>query len=210
MNPNGIKKNDWILVTRKAGDVVLGVATKVGPWKKNPALTVVNYHFKQNGKEYASRADGRQCAKAPASMIPQPAKTDPIMARWSLGKEHRGPQMMEGYLFYCSVYLLGKKVGELIDEGNGGDMEFHGDHRIGKSFAECCEKWEAANDPAYNGHTYNPESSFYEWWHRARPDGKDAKTYFIETNAQFKESISKQTLTPATESLLVLKGASDA
>lgn len=187
MNPSNIKKNDHILVTRDNGKEYLGVATKVGPWSKNPNITVVNYHFKDEmDVAWSAKADARKCRMAPADMIPKPpeaAPTCPIMAKWSLGKTKRGPQMMEGYYFSVPVLLSGKRVGEIIDEGNGGsNFSRFKDHVIGKAFNDDCLLW-----AKYNGANLDhieAESEFWSWWDDARPSGKDAATYFKEKNAE--------------------------
>lgn len=186
MNPNSIKKNDWILVTRESGEVILGQATKVGPWVKNPKITVVNFHFTDDkGLMYAAKADARKCVIAPADRIPkgpEPAAVHPIMAKWSLGKTKRGPMMMEGYYFAVPVLLNGKRVGEIVDEGNGGStMTRFKDHTLTKQFENDCTEWCKANgaDMTY----LEVESEFWSWWDEARPKGTDAATYFKNENA---------------------------
>lgn len=186
MNPNGIKKNDHITVLRDNGEVIRGVATKVAPWSKNPAITVVNYHFTdtKDGLAYSSKADARRCTVIPAEMVAETmAKTHPIMAKWSLGKTKRGPMMMEGYYFSVPILLNGKKVGEIIDEGNGG-MNFtrFKDHNLSINFDNDCREWCKANgDTSEHEHA----SEFWGWWDEARPLGKDAVTYFKEKNERF-------------------------
>jgi hypothetical protein len=187
MNPNSIKKNDMILVTRANGKEYLGKATKVGPWSKNPKITIVNYHFADEaGVMWSAKADAVKCKIAPASMLPkepEPAAIHPIMARWSLGKTKRGPQMMEGYYFAAPVLLNGKKVGEVIDEGNGGSvMTRFKDHLLATAFEKDCTEWCKVNgaDMSY----LEAESEFWAWWDEARPKGKDAATFFKEQNEE--------------------------
>lgn len=186
MNPANIKKNDNILVTRDNGKEYLGVATKVGPWKPNPKITVVNYHFKDEmGVAWSAKADARKCRLAPADMIPKPpeaAPIHPIMAKWSLGKTKRGPMMMEGYYFAIPVLLNGKRVGEIIDEGNGGsNFTRFKDHNLAREFENDCKEWAKANGDTSE---YEHATEFWGWWDEARPSGKDAATYFKEKNEE--------------------------
>jgi hypothetical protein len=187
MNPNGIKKNDWILATRNDGSVLLGRVTKVAPWVKNPKFTIVNYHYTDDkGIMYATNADATRCVLAPADRIPkgpEPAATDPIMAKWSLGKTKRGPQMMEGYYFSVPVLLNGKRVGEIIDEGNGGsNMTRFKDHTLAKQFENDCTEWCKSHglDMSYR----EVESDFWGWWDDARSKGIDAATFFKNENEE--------------------------
>ena len=185
MNPNGIKKNDYIRVTRDNGDVLFGRATKVAPWTKNPKVTVVSYIFADDeGLEYSSKADARKCALAPADRIPkapEAASVHPIMAKWSLGKTKRGPQMMEGYYFSAPILLNGKKVGEVVDEGNGGCtmIRFFKDYTLRLAFEKDCTEWCKVNGADMDH--IEAESEFWSWWDDARPKGKDAVTYFKES-----------------------------
>jgi hypothetical protein len=185
MNPNGIKKNDHILVLRDNGETILGIATKVAPWSKNPKITVVNYNFtdKKDGLDYTSKADARRCTMAPADMLPKEAETHPIMAKWSLGKTKRGPEMMEGHYYDVSVFLNGKNVGKIVDEGNGGScfLRFK-DHTVAMAFNADCEAWCKAN-----GDDSDSEfpTEFWAWWDESKPKGKDAATYFKEKKEQF-------------------------
>lgn len=200
MNPANIKKNDNILVTRDNGKEYLGVATKVGPWSKNPKVTVVNYHFKDEmGVAWSAKADARKCRMAPADMIPkapEAAPTHPIMAKWSLGKTKRGPEMMEGYYFAVPVLLNGKRVGEIIDEGNGGGtMTRFKDRDTEKAFLADCKAWCVAHGDA---NPYECEGDFWGWWDESRPKGKDSATHFKEEAERWAEMTKGQT--PITNS----------
>jgi hypothetical protein len=190
MNPNNIKKNDYILVTRDNGDVIFGKATKVAPWTKNPQITVINYEFEENGIGYKSRADARKCVNAPADKIPKApsaAPIDPIMSGWELGNTQRGPMMMEGYYFSVMVLRNGKRVGKIVDAGMGGSVmtEQFKDHNVEHDFNETCKTW-AINNGA-DPHYLEAASEFWTWWDEARPKGKDAKTYFKEKNEEMAE-----------------------
>lgn len=200
MNPNGIKKNDWINVTRDNGTVILGRATKVAPWSKNPKVTVVNFHFTdENGLEYTAKADAKRCGLVPLNMIPkapEAASTHPIMAKWSLGKTKRGPEMMEGYYFAVPVLLNGKRVGEIIDEGNGGGtMTRFKDRDTEKTFHADCKAWCVAHGDT---NPYECEGDFWSWWDDSRPKGKDAATHFKESEERWAEMTKGQT--PITNS----------
>jgi hypothetical protein len=178
MNPNLIKKNDWILVKRESGEKHLGRATKVAPWNKNPKVTVV--HWINVEETYKFTADARNCSLAPESMKPL-AKVFPdagrFMAGWTLGKMKRGPQMMEGYYFASPVLLHGKKVGEIIDAGNGGPvMTRFKDHTVAKTFEGACDKW--CLDNGADGRYSDGHEHFWSWWEEGRYKGIDPKTFF--------------------------------
>lgn len=178
MNPNGIKKNDPILVTRDNGEVWVGKATKVAPWTKNPKITVVTFISSDENGDFRCTADARRCTIAPADALPKEAETHPIMAKWSLGKTKRGPEMMEGYYYSVPVLLNGKKVGEIIDEGNGGgNFTRFKDHTLEIAFNADCKAWAKANG---DDSEYEHASEFWGWWEEAKPKGKDAVTYFKE------------------------------
>jgi hypothetical protein len=183
MNPNGIKKNDWIQVTRDNGEVILGIATKVAPWSKNPKRTVVNY--KDVADTFTSRADAVRCkiadpilvAATAANIASKYAPLDACMAGWSLGKMKKGPQMMEGYYFASPILFNDVKVGEIIDEGNGGCVitRFK-DHNLAKTFEDACDKWALENGA--DGRYADGKEHFWGWWDDARTKGIDAKTFF--------------------------------
>lgn len=211
MNPNSIKKNDWILVTRESGEVILGQATKVGPWAKNPKITVVNFHFTDDkGLMYAAKADARKCVMAPADRIPkgpEPAAIHPIMAKWSLGKTKRGPMMREGHYFAVPVKLNGKTVGEIIDEGNGGCTETRfKDRHTEKQFHDDCLEWCKANgaDMTY----LEVESEFWSWWDEARVKGIDSAAYFKAMNDDRAKWLGTDTPRPvSTVAAILLQNA---
>jgi hypothetical protein len=183
MNPNNIQKKSWIQVTRQSGEVVLGIATKVAPWSKNPKYTIVRW--KDAAETYSCDADATKCRLAtPAEIaaftdakLAKYAPVDPSMAQWSLGKIKRGPQMMEGYYFAIPVLFNGVKVGELVDEGNGGCVitRFK-DYTLAKTFEDACDKWALENGA--DGRCNDGKEHFWGWWDEARPKGIDAKTFF--------------------------------
>jgi hypothetical protein len=189
MNPNNVKKNDWIYVTRDNGDVILGIATKVAPWSKNPKITVVNW--KDAAETFTCTADARRCRLATPDEVAKfndaksanYAPMDPCMAGWSLGKTKRGPQMMEGYYFAIGVYKDNKKVGEIVDEGNGGCVvtrfKNHADETL---FREACRKWAMQN--LADGRYADELEHFWGWWDEARPNGISAKDYFKNEKEQ--------------------------
>lgn len=198
MNPANIKKNDWIRVTRNDGTIIVGKATKVGPWSKHPMVTVINYMFTDpnDGLVYTSKADARKCVKAMPCDIPKEPEAAPVhpsMAKWSLGKTKRGPQMMEGYYFAAPVLLNGKKVGEVIDEGNGGCvMTRFNDYNLRAAFEKDCTEWCKVNGASMTH--LEAESEFWSWWEEARPKGKDAATYFKEDNEEMQKWLSNHKL----------------
>jgi hypothetical protein len=186
MNPNNIKKNDWIRVTRSDGTIIVGKATKVGPWSKHPMITVINYHFtdSKDGLEYTSKADARKCVKAMPCDIPkgpEPAKMDDSMKDWEIGPMRKGPQMMEGYYFSSIVSYKGKKVGKIVDRGDGGDtdLEFK-DYTIQQKFVDDTKKWAAAN----GGGEQDGYDEFWAWMTEDRLKGIDAKTFFANEKAK--------------------------
>jgi hypothetical protein len=192
MNPNNIKKNDWIQVTRQSGEVILGIATKVAPWSKNPKVTVVRW--KDAAETYTCDADATKCRLATVgevnafneAKLAKYAPVDPCMVGWSLGKTKRGPQMMEGYYFAIPVYKDSKKVGEIVDEGNGGPtMTRFKNHADEILFTEACRKW-CMNSLA-DGRYADECELFWAWWDEGRPKGIDAKTF----NQNEKEQMRK-------------------
>ena len=188
MNPNGIKKNDYILVTRDNGKVILGRATKVAPWSKNPKVTVVNYHFKDGEAMYAAKADARKCRMAPADMIPEAAPIHPIMKDWDVGPMRKGPMMMEGYYFSSTISFFGKKVGKIVDRGDGGmvDLEFK-DFATQRKFEEDAKKWASAN----GGDENDGYEEFWTWMTDHRHRGIPADTYFKEKKEEFAKWTAK-------------------
>jgi hypothetical protein len=196
MNPANIKKNDPILVTRQDGRILAAKATKVGPWSKNPKITLVNYIFTdpKDGLVYTSKSDARKCSMGTNDMLPkepEPAKTHPIMAKWTLGKTKRGPMMMEGYYFAVPVLLHGKKTGEVIDEGNGGSVMTRFDsHEVGRLFEADCREWCKVNGASMS--YLEAESEFWSWWDEARPQGIDASTYFENSDMALAKLLAAQ------------------
>jgi hypothetical protein len=173
-----IRKNSFINVKRNDGTVILARATKVAPWVKNPKVTVVNWI--SFDEQWKGVADLKNCTLATAIEIPKEpvgAPVDPSMAQWSLGKIKRGPQMMEGYYFAIPVLFNGVKVGELVDEGNGGCVitRFK-DYTLAKTFEDACDKWALENGA--DGRCNDGKEHFWGWWDEARPKGIDAKTFF--------------------------------
>jgi hypothetical protein len=174
MNPNGIKKNDTIIVKPKDGTERIARATKVAPWSKNPKFTVVNW-ISLCG-EWKGKADAKNCTTAPAEAIPQPAAVHPIMAAWSFGKTKRGPQMMEGYYFAAPILHNGKKVGEMVDEGNGGGAyPERMEPVLRQKFHDDCVAWVKANGC---DDTFGMEESYWGWYENSRNKGIDAAAHF--------------------------------
>jgi hypothetical protein len=186
MNPNNIKKNDWIRVTRNDGTIIVAKATKVAPWSKNPVVTVVNYIFTDpaNGLMYSSKSDARKCVKAMECDIPKGPKLaplDPVVADWEVGPLRRGPAMTDGYYFSSTVSYKGKKVGKIVDRGDGGctDLEFK-DYNLQNKFMDDTKKWAAANGGGANDGT----DEFWAWMTEDRLKGVDAKTFFVNEKAK--------------------------
>jgi hypothetical protein len=105
------------------------------------------------------------------------------MAKWTLGKTKRGPCMDEGYYYEANILLHGKKVGLIVDEGNGGcTITRFIDHRITINFHNDCMEWAKANCADMDH--IEAESDFWQWWDEARPIGKDAFIFFKEKNEE--------------------------
>lgn len=180
-------KHNPIKITLKNGETILAKITrfdtdtgkvswkdKDGNWKGSTHCTRV---IKATPEEVLA------WSKAKADKV---APIDFIMKDWDIGKTKRGPQMMEGHYYCVNVLLCGKKVGKIVDYGNGGpvDLEFC-DRRIQNKFLEDTKKWELANggDAKYG-------ASFEDFWHWMEDDrlkGIDAKTYFTNQKAMFAE-----------------------
>ena len=183
MNPNNIQKKSWIQVTRDNGEVILGIATKVAPWSKNPKITVVNW--KDATDTYTCTADARKCRLATDAEInafndaklAKYAPLDEPMQKWSIGKLKKGPQMMEGFYFSAPVLLNGVKVGEIMDEGNGGPINTRfKDHTLSLAFEKDCDTWAIASGA--DGRCADGTENFWGWWDDARTKCIDAKTFF--------------------------------
>jgi hypothetical protein len=182
MNPNSIKKNDRIFVTRDNGEVLLGVATKVGPWSKNPNITVVNYHFKKGDASFTSKADARRCKIAPPEMAPPKAEVHPIMKDWDVGPLRRGPMMMEGYYFHSMLSFCGKRVGKIVDAGNGGPVELEfKDRKIEQKFIDDAKKWALAN----GGDENDGFEEFWSWMTDERNNNISAEAFFKAKKEEF-------------------------
>ena len=178
-----IRKNSIINVNRKDGTIILARATKVAPWVKNPNVTIVNWI--SFDEQWKSTADLKNCTLATALEVSAASKEkevamaplDACMEGYSLGKTKKGPMMMEGYYFAIGVYKDNKKIGELVDEGNGGPvMSRFTNHADGIIFGEACRKWAMQN--LADGRYGDEYEHFWGWWDEARPKGIDAKTYF--------------------------------
>ena len=178
-----IRKNSLINVKRADGTTILARATKVAPWVKNPKVTVVNWiSFDEKWKAVA---DLKNCTLATALEVSAASKAleaafaplDESMKGWSLGSLKKGPQMMEGYYFSAPIFFNGNKVGEIIDEGNGGCVitRFK-DHTLAMTFEAACDKWALENGA--DGRCADGKENFWGWWDDARPKGIDAKTFF--------------------------------
>jgi hypothetical protein len=176
-----IAKGSFVAVVTKKNGTINAIVDKVFPDPNNPKQVYVKF----TSIGIISDAQGDYKIKGTAHIssctaIADPsAPTDPIMAKWSLGKEKKGPEMMEGYYFASPILLHGKKVGEAVDEGNGGDMYVRcSSSELARMFEKDCAEWLKKNCP---GSRYaDGVSDFYLWWHDARPIGKDAATYLRE------------------------------
>jgi hypothetical protein len=177
-----ITKGSYVSVKSKDGSTTKAIVDKVGPWSKNPKIILVNW----TGIEIITDERGSFKVKgktllASCTEIPDPcASSDPIMAKWSLGKEKKGPMMMEGHYFASPLFLNGKRVGDVVDEGHGGCMTVQ-EKVLGISaqLHADCEAWEKKNNPHYSPHSESL-ADWHSWYQDERPQGKDAATYFKE------------------------------
>jgi hypothetical protein len=178
-------KHNPIKVTLKNGEVILARITRfneatgkvcwIDKGEKWKGSTHCSRIVKATPEEVLAWSKAHEVAMAPV---------DPILAGYELGKTKRGPMMMEGYYFAVPVYHNGKKIGEIVDEGQGGDVIFNAKYQWGTElpFREVVRKWAMTNGASG---TYLEElSELWAWWDEARPKGKDAKTFFKEQNEE--------------------------
>jgi hypothetical protein len=194
-------KHNPIKVTLKNGEVIFARITRVN--EATGKVSWIDLKEKWKGSTHVTRAvkatpeelnviykerDAVEKAKV-ANMAP----VDPCMAGWELGKTQRGPLMMEGHYYHVSVLFNGKRVGKIVDEGNGGPTmtEHFKDHTLEKQFNKDCETW-AKNNGACMSYL-EAAAEFWHWWEKERIEGKDAKTYFKEQREQFEEFSKGQT-----------------
>lgn len=175
-------KHNPIKITLKNGEVILAKITRF-----NDETGKVNWKDKADPPMWSGTTHCTRVIKATPEEVLVWAKahavtlapTDPCMARWSLGKTKRGPMMMEGYYFAVPVLLNGKKVGEIIDEGNGGSvMTRFKDHLLATAFEKDCTEWCRKNGASMD--YLEAESEFWAWWDEGRAKGKDAATFIKE------------------------------
>lgn len=180
-------KNNPIKVTLKSGEVVLARITRY-----NEATGMLNW-IDKNEKWQGKSHVGNVVKATPEEILvwakAQEAKFAPIssiMAKWVLGSTKRGPKMMEGYYYSIAVYRDGKKVGNIVDEGNGGctDTRFK-DHTVERAFQADCKAWAVANGAS--GTYLEAESEFWGWYEDERVKGITAEAYFKAQNDRFAE-----------------------
>jgi hypothetical protein len=94
--------------------------------------------------------------------------------------------MMEGYYFSADILFDGKKIGMIVDEGNGGCITTRfNDRAMSIAFEKDCKEWCRVHG-AHMEHT-EYESEFWTWWDEARPKNKDAATYFKDQKEEMKQ-----------------------
>ena len=180
---NTIVKNNSIKVTSKDGSVILSRVVSVKPNGIVADASLVSWKSldgEWKGKAYLKncvKMTPLECAEAAKAREAKFAPVDPIMAKWVMGTTKKGPLMSDGYYFSIAVYLGAKKVGEVIDEGNGGCVitRFK-DHSLGLAFEKDCDTWSLANGA--DGRTNSGIEHFWGWYDDARPKGIDAKKFF--------------------------------
>lgn len=187
-------KHNPIKITLKNGETILAKITRFDPetgkvcwkdkaekWKGSTHCTRV---IKATPEEVLAWSKAHEVAVAPL---------DPCMAGWELGKTQRGPMMMEGYYYHVMVLFNGKRVGKIVDEGNGGPTmtEHFKDHTLEKVFNDNCTTWARNNgaDMQY----LEAASEFWAWWDEGRTKGLDAKSFFKEKNEEMAKWLGKQT-----------------
>jgi len=198
MIPLPFSKHNPIKVTLKSGEVVLARITRY-----NEATGILNW-IDKNEKWQGKSLVGNVVKATPEEIFAwskakeaNMAPISPIMAKWSLGKTKRGPQMMEGYYYSAPILLNGKRVGEIIDEGNGGSvMTRCKDHTIDRAFQSDCKAWALANGAS--GSYLEADSEFWGWYEDERVKGITAEAYFKAQNDRFAELTKGQT--PVTNS----------
>jgi hypothetical protein len=182
-------KHNTIKVTLKDGSTIFARITRIN--EATGKVCWIDRDEKWKGSMHASRVvvatpkEVADWAVAKASKIPE---IDPIMKDWDVSKMRRGPQMMEGYYYSSNISLYGKKVGKIVDYGNGGpiDLEF-ADMQLQKKFIEDCKKWAVAN----GGSETDGFEEFWSWMTEDRPKGMDAKASLAEKKAWMAELDAK-------------------
>lgn len=193
MIPLPFSKNNPIKVTLKSGEVVLARITRYS--EETGMLNWIDKNEKWQGKIHVSKVvkatpeEVLAWSKAKEATM---APISPIMAKWSLGKTKRGPMMMEGYYFSAPVLLNGKRVGEVIDEGNGGSvMTRFKTHDLDRAFNADCKEWALAHGAS--GSYLEAACEFWGWYEDERTKGITAEAYFKAQNDRFAELTKGQT-----------------
>lgn len=186
-------KHNTIKITLDDGSTILARITRYN--EQTGKVCWIDRDEKWKGSMHASKvvvASPKEVAEWSANKASKVAPLDPCMAGYELGKTKKGPMMMEGYYFSVAVYKDHKKIGEIVDEGNGGTVDTRNfknpaDERL---FNEACRKWCENNGADLQ---YVEEASeFWTWWDTARLNGTDAKTYFKEKNETFAKMFGEQ------------------
>jgi hypothetical protein len=181
-------KNNPIKITLKDGSTILARITRFNP--DNGKVNWIDLDEKWKGFLHVSKvvkADPKEIATLAAAKAAKVAPVDPIMSSWTIGPMKRGPMMMEGYYYSSTIIFANKRVGKIVDRGDGGmtDLEFS-DYALQRQFVECTKRW--AID---NGAEDSPYASFIDdywtWYLEDRVNGKDAKTYFAEKKAEMEK-----------------------
>jgi hypothetical protein len=154
-------------------------------WKGSMHVTHV---VRAEPKEIADRA-----AAAAAAAAAKAAPVDAVVSKWEIGPMRRGPMMMEGYYFASTILYEGKRVGKIVDRGDGGmtDLEFS-DYALQRQFVEDTKKWAEANGAEISPYVSNIDD-FWDWFLVDRPNGITAKTYFAEKKAEMAKWLAKHT-----------------
>ena len=177
-----LSKGSIVAVKLKDGTTVNATITKIGPWKKNPKITIVDWNsldLKLSGTNLPEHC----------TIIPDPAAIpDPLIADWSLGPTKKGPAMMEGYYFSSILYYKGKKVGKIVDRGDGGMNDVEAPSTIANQFTHDILAWSNKYSLSEHG---DEIAEWWTWWEGYRPTGMDAPTYFKKRKEEMDKMLSK-------------------
>lgn len=173
-----ITKKSILSVTLKDGSTILAKITKIDAATGKVSWADLNGAWR--GSLHISRAveatvfqlNARELEKEALKAI-----ADPIIAAWSFGPQRRGPLMREGYYFSSVVFHNGKRVGKIVDRGDGGEvvLEFV-DRALASSFEHDVRQWVSIS----GGDIHDGISDFWSWMTEHRNLGVDAAQFFAK------------------------------
>jgi hypothetical protein len=196
-------KHNPIKITLKNGEVILARITRFNA--ETGKVNWIDKGEKWKGTTHVTRlvkADPKEIADWAAAKASKVAPVDAGVSKWEIGPMRKGPMMMEGYYFASTVLYEGKRVGKIVDRGDGGptDLEFN-DHTLERQFIADTKKWAIDN----GGDEHDGFEEFWTWFLDDRPNGITAKTYFAEKKAEMEKWLAN-TKPIHTGDLALVKG----